>query len=64
MFVLISVGLQFWEVHRKWRYCMAIGKQQFVGNGETLVLRGNVSMTTNIVLSERVTEFSAIVRKE
>ena len=35
-----------------------------VGNAATLVVRGNISLTINIVLSERVTEFSAIVRKQ
>jgi hypothetical protein len=62
--VLILLGSQFSEAHRKWRYCMAIGKQQFVRNGATLVVRGNISLTINIVLSERVTEFSAVVRKQ
>jgi hypothetical protein len=62
--VLIFVGSQFSEAHRKWRYCMAIGKQQFVGNCATLVVRGNVPLTINIVLSERVTEISAVVRKQ
>jgi hypothetical protein len=32
------------EAHRKWRYCLDIGKQQIVGNGVTLVVRGNVSL--------------------
>jgi len=35
-----------------------------VGNAANLVVSGNVSLTINIVLSERVTEFSAVVRKE
>jgi hypothetical protein len=35
-----------------------------VGNAATLVVRGDVLLTINIVLSERVAEFSAIVRKQ
>jgi hypothetical protein len=37
---------------------------QLVGNAADLVVRGNDALTINIVLSERVTEFSAVVRKE
>ena len=32
-----------------------------VGNAATLEVSGNISLTINIVLSETVTEFSAIV---
>ena len=35
-----------------------------MGNAATLVVRGNVSLTINIALSERVTEFSAVVRMQ
>ena len=35
-----------------------------VENVATLVVRGNISLTINIVLSERVAEFSAVVRKQ
>ena len=41
---------------------MSMGKQQFVGLGATLVVGGIVSLTINIVLSERVGKFSAVVR--
>ena len=36
----------------------------FVGNAALLVLRRNVSLNINIVLNERVTEFSTVVRKQ
>jgi hypothetical protein len=39
-------------------------KPPLVGNAATLAVRGNVPLTINIVLSERVTEFSAFVRKQ
>jgi hypothetical protein len=35
-----------------------------VGNVATSVVRGNISLTVNIVLSETVTEFSAVVRTQ
>jgi hypothetical protein len=57
-------GWQFSVAQHKWRYCKDMGKEQFVGNGATLVVRENDSLTINIVLSERVTAFSAVVRKQ
>ena len=36
----------------------------FMGNAATLVVRGNISLTVNIALSEKVTEFSAVVRTQ
>jgi hypothetical protein len=38
------------------------GKPPLGGNAATLVLRGNVTLTVNIALSETVAEFSAVVR--
>ena len=35
-----------------------------VGNAVTLVEHGNASLTINTVLSERLTEFSEVVRKQ
>jgi hypothetical protein len=35
-----------------------------VGHAAILVVRGNISLTINIILSERVTEFSPVVRKQ
>jgi hypothetical protein len=35
-----------------------------VGNATILVVRGNISLTVNIVLNERVTEFSPVVSKQ
>jgi len=43
---------------------MNIAKPLLVGNAATLVVHGNVSLITNIVLSERVTKFSTVARKE
>ena len=60
--MLILGGSQFWEVHRKWRYFMAMRKLEFVGNGAALVVGGKVSMTTNIARSDTVTEFSVVDR--
>jgi hypothetical protein len=34
----------------------------FMGNAATLVVRGNISLNISIALSEKVTEFSAVVR--
>ena len=36
----------------------------FMGNAATFVERGNISLTINIALSEKVTEFSAVVRTQ
>ena len=62
--MLILVGLKFWQARHKWRYYMEMGKQQFVENGATLVVRGYVSLTINIILSETVTEYSAVARTQ
>jgi hypothetical protein len=35
-----------------------------VGNAAPLVVRGNISLTINIALSETVTEYSTIVRAQ
>jgi hypothetical protein len=41
---------------------MYMGNALFVGNAANLVVRGNVSLTTNIASSETGTEFIAVVR--
>jgi len=51
----------FGEALLKWGYYKFMGKQQLVGNGVNLVVRGKVSLTINIVLSEKETEFSAVL---
>ena len=52
----------FVEAHHNWRYCMDLGNPpQLVGNASNLVVRGKVSLTINIVLSERVANFSAVM---
>jgi len=38
--------------------------RQLVGNAATLEVRGKISLTINIALSERVTEFIAVVRTQ
>jgi len=35
---------------------------QLLGNAATLVLRGNISLTINILFSEIVTEFDTLMR--
>ena len=42
----------FVEAHHNWRYCMDLGTPpQLVGDVSNLVVRGNVSLTINILLS-------------
>jgi len=40
------------------------GNPQHVGNAATLAVRGNISLAINIVPSETLTEYSAVVRTQ
>jgi len=53
----------FSESPQKWRYCIDVGKK-LGGYAAILVVHEKISLTINMALSERVTEFSAFVRTQ
>jgi len=55
----------FSEALQKWRYCLEVGKNPWVGGyAAILVVHGKISLTKNIALSVTITEFSAFVRTQ
>ena len=60
--MLILECSQFLEVQHKWCYCTDMGTQPLGGNAVTLLVRGNITLNINIVLTENMTEFIAVVR--
>jgi len=63
--MLMLGGLQFLLSFLKVALLYRYGKtHRLKGNFRTLVVRGNISPTINVRMSERVTEFRALVRTQ